>query len=81
MQKQFHSMCLRRFDFASYLSGATYGDKKAALERHLCDCDDCFNTLMIVLNQQLNQTHALLAGLPMIGRAHSRSSCQASAGR
>jgi hypothetical protein len=69
MQNQNHQTCLGSFDFISYMSGATYGCQKITIEQHLCDCDDCFQALIGVLNQHLNQADSLIAGsLPAAGR-------------
>ena len=54
MQKQDQQTCRRSFDFFSYLTGATYGANKAAFERHLCRCNDCFDAFVTTLNQYLD---------------------------
>lgn len=56
MQNPPEQTCQRGFDFTAYLDGHTRGDQKTRLEQHLCVCDDCFETLINVLNQELNQT-------------------------
>jgi len=58
MQNTPEQICQRRFDFAAYLDGLAPDDQKAQLEQHLCVCDACFETLIDVLNQHLNQAGA-----------------------
>jgi hypothetical protein len=41
-------------DFSLYLNGLTSGAEKARLEKHLCDCDFCFETFISALNRHLN---------------------------
>jgi anti-sigma factor RsiW len=55
MQNPPEQTCQRRFDFTAYLDDHIHADQKAQLEQHLCVCDDCFETLIDVLNQELNQ--------------------------
>jgi len=55
MQNPQQQTCQRRFDLTAYLDGHTPGGQKARLEQHLCVCEDCFETLINVLNQHLNQ--------------------------
>jgi hypothetical protein len=62
MRNPYHSVGLHSFDFASYVNGAVGGGEKAALEQHLCDCDDCFEILISALNQHLNTAPRALSG-------------------
>ncbi len=55
MQNPPEKTCQRELDFTAYLDGRIHGDQKARIEKHLCVCDDCFETLIEVLNQHLNQ--------------------------
>jgi len=55
MQNPLHQMCRRHFDFTAYLNGDAQGHQKARFEQHLCVCDDCFETLINVLNQHLDR--------------------------
>jgi len=71
MQNQNHQMCLGSLDFISYLSGATYGYQKITLEQHLCDCDDCFEVMITVLNQHLNQADPLMANPSLTDGCHA----------
>jgi len=56
MENQYQPLCLHSLDLAAYVSGTTCSYQKATIEQHLCDCDNCFETLITVLNQHLNQT-------------------------
>jgi len=77
MQNQNHQMCLGSFDFISYMSGATYGCQKITIEQHLCDCDDCFQALIGVLNQHLNQVAPLIASPLLTDGRQAGLGCQA----
>lgn len=56
MHNFLHQPCRRRFNFTAYLNGDAHGYHKTTIEQHLCVCDDCFETLIEVLNRHLNQT-------------------------
>jgi hypothetical protein len=54
MKNVYSKTCLGSYDFASYLTGAAYGNNKERIEQHLSDCDFCFETFIVAFNQFLD---------------------------
>lgn len=63
MENHYHPLCLHSLDLAAYVSGAACDYQKATIEQHLCDCEDCFDQLITVLNHHLDQTYPLQPGM------------------
>lgn len=62
MKKQFHEACLSSFDCLDYLSGTASEYAKAAIERHLSVCENCFDTFINAFNRHLDHASVPLGG-------------------
>lgn len=56
MHEHQHKVCLQSSDLSVYLCGEIPNKLKAALEEHLCRCENCFEKLITVLNPHLNES-------------------------
>jgi hypothetical protein len=75
MQNKNQPACSRRVDFSSYLTGATSGCAKVAIEQHLCDCKDCFDAFVATFNQHLDHSEPARLRPHIGGAPNVRSYC------